>query len=154
MESVARSPREACAVRGRAFSARISARFFGVRFRLDSRLRGYGGLWGHKDRGAAEGGAPRTFPGRLGDTMLINTPGKLRFISRTPSARAHTRDDVVQMLGRNTDFSLLLGVSVAFWFCKQLTQPRRSRVSEIVYTKAFHLSVCLQCTCEREKPSS
>lgn len=100
-----------------------------------------------------EGGALRRFLGNLFETMLINNLRKLCFISNTLSARVQTMDRCCANVWQKYGLSLLLGVSVAFWYCKQLTRPRRSSVSEIVYTKEFHLSVCLQFTCEWAKPS-
>lgn len=100
-----------------------------------------------------EGGALRIFLGNLFETMLINNLRKLCFISNTLSTRVQTMDRCCANVWQKYGLSLLLGVSVAFWYCKQLTRPRRSSVSEIVYTKEFHLSVCLQFTCEWVKPS-
>lgn len=108
-------------------------------------LQRYGPLW--------KWGAMRKFLGSLVETMVINTLEKLCSIRNTLSTRVQTLDRCCANVWQKCGLSLLLGVSVAFWYCKQLTQPRRSSVSEIVYTKEFHLSVCLQFTCEWAKPS-
>ena len=111
-------------------------------------------LWSlQRDLATLEGGTPRKFLGSLVDTMVINTLEKLGFISNTLSTRVQTLDGYCANVWQKYGLSLLLGISVAFWYCKQLTQPQRSSVSEIVYTKEFHLSVCLQFTCEWAKPS-
>lgn len=104
------------------------------------------------------GGCSEKIPGESGWDNAHKYTWQTVFHQQHFEHRVQTRDRCCANVWQKYGLALLLGVSVAFWYCKQLTQPRRSSVSEIVYTKEFHLSVCLQFTCEwanlhNERPS-
>lgn len=86
------------------------------------------------------------------DTHLVEMPLAKKFLSTTRCSEGiASKDRWYPNVWQKFQLSLLLGVSVAFWYCKQLTQAWKNSVSETVYTKEFHLSVCLQFTCEKAK---